>query len=368
MKPLPLLAVLSAAAATMLVLRLGGVGLFWLPGPMGLAVLLAGLVIIPRLWSTRTPEAWRGWVRSHDFSIGLGLVVLLALIVRLPGLWSDLGHVPIDIDENRLAANVRHFFATGELRHETVEHYPGAVFWLSAAGSLLGYLRGLTSGLGRGPTQLPVELFVESARLANVVVGAAIVFFSGLLGRRLFTPAVGLIAAGIVAVVPLSVDTTVLVRNDAGMVLAVMAAVYFAVLALDDPRRERWLVTSGVLAGVAAGIKYSSVFAVAPPLVRQLPSEHPTRGCAAPGASWLPSCSPSPSPITSYGPIFPTFSSSWPTRWRLPAAGIGRPPTTPPRSTSPFSSASDRVGRSSAWRPRSPSSGCAGRGRASSCS
>ena len=92
--------------------------------------------------------AWRAFVRAHDFSIGLGLVVLLALIVRLPGLWSDLGHVPIDIDENRLASNVRHFFATGELRHETVEHYPGAVFWLFAAGSLLGYLRGLTAAWG----------------------------------------------------------------------------------------------------------------------------------------------------------------------------------------------------------------------------
>ena len=214
------------------------------------------------------------------FAIGLGLVVLLALAVRLPGLNSDVGHVPIDIDENRLAGNVQHYFATGELRHDTVEHYPGAVFWLFAAGSFAGYLRGLTGGLVVGPSQLPVELFVRSARLVNVGVGAAIVMFTGLVGRRLFGSRAGLAAAFVVAVVPLSIETTTLVRNDPGMVLVVTAAVYFAIVALDDPRRDRWVVASGALAGVATGIKYSSVFAVLPAVVAALAGGTPWRAVA----------------------------------------------------------------------------------------
>ncbi len=111
-----------------------------------------------------------------------------------------------------------------------------------------------------------MELFVRSARLANVAVGGGIVLFTGLLGRRLGGDRVGLTAAALVAIVPLSVDTTVLVRNDPGMVLAVLAAVYYAVVAVDD-RRDRWVMASGALAGVATAIKYSSVFALVPALI-----------------------------------------------------------------------------------------------------
>ena len=266
------LAVLTAATATALIVRLGGVGLASLPSAGRLGAVLAALIVVPRMWASRTAAGWRAFLHTHAFAFGLALVVLLALAMRLPGLNSDVGHVPIDIDENRLAGNVQHYFATGELRHDTVEHYPGAVFWLFSAGSFAGYLRGLTGGLVVGPSQLPVELFVRSARLVNVGVGAAIVMFTGLLGRRLFGSGAGLAAAFVVAVVPLSIDTTTLVRNDPGMVLVVTAAVYFAIVALDDPRRDRWVVASGALAGIATGIKYSSVFGVLPAVVAALTS------------------------------------------------------------------------------------------------
>jgi 4-amino-4-deoxy-L-arabinose transferase-like glycosyltransferase len=259
--------VAAAAVGTALVLRLGGVGSSWLPSAGRLGLGLALLAIATHVWRSRPPAEWPALVRRHAFAISLGLAVAAAIAVRLPGLTSDLGHVPIDIDENRLAANVGHFFATGELRHDTVEHYPGAVFWLFAAASFLGYLRELVGGLAPGPTRLPVELFVQSARLANVGVGAAIVAVTGLLGRRLFGPGAGLIAALVLAVVPLSVDTTSLVRNDPGMVLAMTAAVYLAVVSLDDPGRDRWVIASGALAGVATGIKYSSVFALLPAMI-----------------------------------------------------------------------------------------------------
>ena len=260
------LSLACAATATALVLRLAGVGISWLPDAGPLALALAALSLLPRALASHSRQAWSAQLRTHGFAIGLGLIVCLALLVRLPGLTSDIGHAPIDIDENRLAANVAHFFATGELRHDTVEHYPGAVFWLFAFASLLGYLASLTGRFVVGPTELPVELFVRSARLANVAVGGGIVLFTGLLGRRLGGDRVGLTAAALVAIVPLSVDTTVLVRNDPGMVLAVLAAVYYAVVAVED-QRDRWVMASGALAGVATAIKYSSVFALVPALI-----------------------------------------------------------------------------------------------------
>ena len=266
MTRLPLLPLACVVVATALVLRLGGVGLSWLPGAVPMALALFALTLLPRVLAGHTPQEWTTQLRKHGFAIGLGLVVCLALLVRLPGLTTDVGHAPIDIDENRLAANVGHFFATGELRHDTVEHYPGAVFWLFAFSSLLGYLGSLTGRLVVGPGELPVELFIRSARLANVAVGGGIVLFTGLIGRRLGGDRVGLTAAALVAIVPLSVDTTTLVRNDPGMVLAVLAAVHCAMVAVDD-RRERWVLVSAALAGVATAIKYSSVFALVPALI-----------------------------------------------------------------------------------------------------
>jgi hypothetical protein len=170
------------------------------------------------------------------------------------------------MDENRLAANVQHFFVTGELRHDTVEHYPGVVFWLFAASAFLGYVRELSRGLSVAPDSLPNELFVQGARLCKDLVGAGIVAFAGFTARRLFGERVGLFAAVIVAIAPLSIDTTTLVRNDPGMVLAVMATVYVSLVSLDDPR-WRWVVLAGLLAGIATAIKYSSVFAIVPALI-----------------------------------------------------------------------------------------------------
>ena len=56
--------------------------------------------------------------------------------MRLPGLNGELGHTPLDFDENRLGASIRAFFAKGELQHTTVEHHPGLAFWLFAASSV----------------------------------------------------------------------------------------------------------------------------------------------------------------------------------------------------------------------------------------
>ncbi len=96
----------------------------------------------------------------------------------------------------RCGATVRQFFATGELHHAHIEHYPGVVFWVFAASSLLSFLRGLGSGLVTSHvTLLPVESFAQAARLANIWIAAATVVITGLVGLRLAGTAVGLLGA-----------------------------------------------------------------------------------------------------------------------------------------------------------------------------
>lgn len=269
---------LKIVAAAALLVRVGGAGHTWLPGAGVLFALLAVLHAIDLGWHRRPASGWRALARTHRFTIGLTIAIATAVLVRLPSLGSDLGHVPLDIDEARLASSVRHFFLKGEILHETVEHYPGLVFWLLSAASLLAYLRALMNGVVRTAFDMPVDMFVLAARTTNVWIAGATVAFTGVLGRRLSGSAAGLVAAFVVAVVPLSVQTTTVVRNDPGQVLFITAAVW-AALVLYQSDRHRWGPIAGALAGIAAAIKYSGVFVLVPAILaavlRGSPTERP---------------------------------------------------------------------------------------------
>ncbi len=248
-----------------LVLRLAGYGRSWLPSPVILVLLVAVAHAIASAPPLRRASA-RTFFRRHGFALALAGTIALAFVARLPGIGADVGHAPLDIDENRLASSVKHFFDTGSIDHRTVEHYPGAVFWLFAAASFLRYVHGLTNGIELPPDQVAVASYVLAARLANVCAAGGIVWLTALIGRRVSAASAGLLAALVVAIVPLSVETTTVVRNDPGMVLAVMGAVY-AALVFHSTKHRTWLLTGAVLAGVATGIKYSSMFAIVPVLI-----------------------------------------------------------------------------------------------------
>ena len=255
--------------AAALVARVGGIGRSWLPGTAVLLVVLAVLHAID-LGRRRPPAAgWRAALRPHLFTIGVAIAAATAVLVRWPALGGDIGHVPLDIDEARLASSVRHFFVKGEILHETVEHYPGLVYWLLVAGSLIEYLRALTSGAIRSILEAPIGMFVLAARMTNVGIAAGTVVCTGLAGRTLSGSAAGLVAAFIVAVVPLAVQTTTVVRNDPGQVLFITAAMW-ASLVLCQSERRAWGAVAGTLAGIATAIKYSSMFAVVPALIAAL--------------------------------------------------------------------------------------------------
>jgi 4-amino-4-deoxy-L-arabinose transferase-like glycosyltransferase len=255
--------------ATALVFRLVGIGAGWLP-PTPVLVLLLGLSQLADWFFRQGSRSDLGTlVRAHAFELGLATLAVITLAVRLPGLTSDLGHVPIDIDENRLAANIQHYFVTGELVHTTVEHYPGVAFWLFAGASFLRFVRGLGAGLVTTPAHLSVAEFVAAARLANVFVAVGIVTMTALIGRRIAGWWAGLLAGLLVAIAPLSVDTTTVCRCDPVMLVAVLAAVHLALLARDR-KSPGWFVAAGAVAGIATGVKYSAVFAIVPVLVATL--------------------------------------------------------------------------------------------------
>lgn len=272
MLPRSLTAVLIVVVGALFA-RLGG--LVWLPpapalGALALALLgLRALVTYRHALAAAIRDDWRGVIARHGFSAGLIALALLAVLVRVPALGTDLGHQPLDIDEHRVAANVKQYFVTGEIGHRTVEHYPGILFWMLTGTSLLMYLRGLMDGAFASVRGMPLEHFVLAGRLTSVLIASATVAVVGLIGRRMSGAVAGLIAAAILALAPLSVQTTMALRNDGAQVLFVCLSIHAALAATSSDRR-RWPLLAGAFGGLATAIKYTSVFTLVPAVLSAL--------------------------------------------------------------------------------------------------
>lgn len=247
-------------------LRLGGIAPGILPpAPVAALALLAAL-------GARSLARRRGRgqpvlpLAGHEFEAALALVAVLGLAVRLASIAADLGHQPLDIDEHRVAANVKQFFVSGEIGYHTVEHYPGILFWLLTGTSSLVFLQGLMSGTFATVQGMSLEHFVLAGRLTSAAIGVVTALVVALIGRQLSGSPAGVLAGALFAFAPLSVQTTAALRNDAAQVLFVCAAVHAALASCRSDRRH-WPLLAGLYGGLATAIKYTSVFAIAPVLL-----------------------------------------------------------------------------------------------------
>jgi 4-amino-4-deoxy-L-arabinose transferase-like glycosyltransferase len=112
--------------------------------------------------------------------------------------------------------------------------------------------------------------------LLGALLGAATVALTGIAGRQLLGPAVGLTAAGMAALWPpfLLIGTSLLSEN---LFLPLMLGALAAVLRWREDPRARWLIAAGVLTGLCAltrsnGIVLLLPFAIAvlkPPIRRR---------------------------------------------------------------------------------------------------
>lgn len=263
--------VIKLTIAGALLLSIGGYDFGLLPSPkISLGVLLALLVVdkaraaFAAQGRAETLAAWREWARRHRFALGLAAITAMALALRLFGATRDLGHVALGIDENRLNASVLHLFRTGEIDYRTVEHYPGIHYWTLTGTYLVAYLWGLMTDVADTLARMPRTHFVAFGRAVSAVQSAATVLLAGLLGRRLAGPRAGLLAAALLAIAPLSVSLGRQLRNDAAQTMLIVAAVVVALGLLRGTFRSWEPALAGALAGLAAGVKYTGVFALLP--------------------------------------------------------------------------------------------------------
>jgi 4-amino-4-deoxy-L-arabinose transferase-like glycosyltransferase len=182
---------------------------------------------------------------SRRWAARAALVAILAVAagLRFTGLSWGLRHPP-HMDERVFVESVFEMMRAGDLDHRYYE-YPGLVFYL-----LWPLLRPL---LESGPS--PSAYLAARALVAAFgVIGCAALFP---LGRRLHSEAAGLLAAALMAVSLVAVETAHMFRPDV-VLQAACALALLAFARLDGSRRRE--VEAGVLLGLALATKFSGVF------------------------------------------------------------------------------------------------------------
>ena len=101
-------------------------------------------------------------------------------------------------------------------------------------------------------------------RLLSVAAGTAAIFLLYLAGLRLGGPAAGFLAAGMLALAPVHIVNSFVVRPDILMLLFAVAALQLSLRFIDEEDRKSW-VWASLCAGLAAATKYNGgLFLVCP--------------------------------------------------------------------------------------------------------
>ncbi len=115
--------------------------------------------------------------------------------------------------------------------------------------------------LADGQTFSPTAYLL--ARLLSVLYGTLSVWLVYRLGRRLYDPVVGLLAALLLSAMPAHLTASVAIKPDVLVVLLVLVAFDLAVSAIEAPTLRRY-VQAGAAVGLAVAAKYTGVGAAIP--------------------------------------------------------------------------------------------------------
>jgi 4-amino-4-deoxy-L-arabinose transferase-like glycosyltransferase len=200
-------------------------------------------------------------------------ILLLAAGLRVAGLGGGLRH-PAHPDEGVFLDNAAVMVRSGDLDHRYYQ-YPGLLFYM------LGPLVWLLSPGGDPPG--PAAYLAARALVA--AFGVAACALADRLGRELSGSRAGLLAALLLAVSPVAVETAHLLRPDV-VLQAFTLAVLLALLRVGPGLAGDAL--AGVALGLAGAVKFSAVFLVPSYIARRLLVPGPrVRGMLVAGAAAL---------------------------------------------------------------------------------
>ncbi len=192
--------------------------------------------------------------------IALGAILLIALGWRLHNIGFGLPSM-YDPDEPIFMITALRMLAEGTLNPGWFGHPGSTTIYLVAAIDAAVASIGLASGryndlaeFSRAAYADPALLFVP-ARVAMALIGTLCVALTYALGRRLHGPAVGLVAAGLLAINSLHIAWSQVVRTDINASVFMLACMMFAVRTVEH-RALRDLLIAAAFAGLATATKW----------------------------------------------------------------------------------------------------------------
>ncbi|HEX2909290.1 MAG TPA: glycosyltransferase family 39 protein [Chloroflexia bacterium] len=219
-------------ALALLVVLLTGVGLRWYAGRR-----IAGLAL----------QVKAEYVALAFILVGAGLLRFVGLHQALP--YFD------NPDEPTLTNAAIKMLQSGDLNPHFFR-WPSLPFYLQLAVSVPQFLSGVGKGLYTGLNNIAPEDFFLAGRTLVACLGLATVFVTYLLGRKLYSPAIGLLAALIIAALPLHSEHSHYVTPDVTVTFFCTLTLLLAAYIYASGER-RWYLWAGVAAGLTIGSKYN---------------------------------------------------------------------------------------------------------------
>ena len=210
-----------------------------------------------------TEREWREAGDLNPSRIVLAAVLLLAIILRL---WA-LGHgIPygLGVDEPEVLERAVNMMKSGSL-HPHFFDYPSLYIYIQMAAASLRFLTGAITGLWGSLDQAPAESFYLWARSVTALFGVATVVLVFRIGMR-WGARHALLAAGLMAVLPLHVRESHYVLTDVPLTFFVTLTMLLSLRAHENPTLSSF-VWAGVAAGLATATKYNGALALMMPLL-----------------------------------------------------------------------------------------------------
>ncbi|MBI5566313.1 MAG: glycosyltransferase family 39 protein [Chloroflexi bacterium] len=198
----------------------------------------------------------------------LGAILLVALVLRLWGLDFGLPYT-LQVDEGALVMPALKILQTGDFNPHRFDYGSLHIYLLSLV--YAGYfLFGARLGIFQTIQDIPViddyhtiaaypypSVFLVG-RAVSALLGVATVYGLYRLCTRVFNQRVGLVAAGLLAVLPAAVRQSHFIVSDTSMNLLLLVAVEMLVVAYRSA--SSWpLVAAGLLTGLAASAKQTAI-------------------------------------------------------------------------------------------------------------
>lgn len=200
---------------------------------------------------------------SIHWKLTLIIISVIGLLIRLYGINFGLPYI-YDPDEPTFVIAAVKILANRDPNPHWFGH-PGStgIYMLVALYSII-FLIGKSLGIFASAEAFKSLYFQDptvfylSGRLLSAVIGTAIIFLTYLIGIKIFNKTIGLMAAVLMAIIPLHVQFSKLVRADLIMTLLILLALWYCLKILENNSYINYILV-GFLMGLAIVTKYPSV-------------------------------------------------------------------------------------------------------------